>query len=71
VCWKYDVAACAGDPALIKAAEGEETKGKISMKQLFGKKNIKKDGTEGKVASWRCCRAAPPVIKCIPRRAPA
>ena len=28
---------------------GSENRGKISMKELFGKKNITKDGKEGKV----------------------
>ena len=29
----------------------QDARGKISMKELFGRRNIKKDGTEGKV-SW-------------------
>jgi hypothetical protein len=50
---------CAGWRAVVSAGnaeimgssgEGEETvRGKISMKKLFGRKNLKKDGTEGKV----------------------
>lgn len=28
---------------------GGDIRGKVSMKKLFGRRNIKKDGTEGKV----------------------
>lgn len=32
---------------------GGDMRGKVSMKKLFGKRNIKKDGTEGKVRQRR------------------
>ena len=37
-----------GDPN-DKGEQDEDARGKISMKELFGKKNITKDGKEGKV----------------------
>ena len=37
-----------GDPK-DKVQQDEDVRGKISMKELFGKKNITKDGKEGKV----------------------
>ena len=37
-----------GDPK-DKAELDEDVRGKISMKELFGRKNITKDGKEGKV----------------------
>lgn len=47
----YGLEALSSDPALCPPEEGS-VRGKISMKKLFGKKNIKKDGTEGKVRGW-------------------
>ena len=38
-----------------KGEQDEDVRGKISMKELFGKKNITKDGKEGKVS--RKCRS--------------
>ena len=38
----------AGDPQLM-GGDGQDVRGKVSMKKLFGRRNIKKDGTEGKV----------------------
>lgn len=37
--------------------EGGDIRGKVSMKTLFGKANIKKDGTEGKVRRRACADA--------------
>ena len=41
----------AGNPEIMGGAgEGDDAvRGKVSMKKLFGRKNLKKDGTEGKV----------------------
>ncbi|PSC72198.1 DNA polymerase I chloroplastic mitochondrial [Micractinium conductrix] len=43
----YGLEALSGDKGVM--GEGVDVRGKVSMKQLFGKKNIKKDGTEGKL----------------------
>lgn len=54
-----------GDPDVMGSqgadGAGAEVRGKVSMKKLFGRKNKKKDGTEGKVRCsvgplrQRCC----------------
>lgn len=51
-------------PAKAAAAKGVATAGsdslaKVSMKKLFGRPNIKKDGTPGKVRGMSDCRLAP------------
>lgn len=47
-----------GDKKLM--GSGGDIRGKVSMKDLFGRPNIKKDGTKGKVcaglACWTRCR---------------
>jgi hypothetical protein len=50
----------------------QDVRGKISMKELFGRRNIKKDGTEGKVSpgwggavqniSCACCISSWPLL---------
>ena len=50
----YSLEALSSDPGLMKDAvklliDEEGLQGKVSMKSLFAKKNIKKDGTEGKL----------------------
>ncbi|XP_058093524.1 DNA polymerase I B, chloroplastic/mitochondrial isoform X2 [Magnolia sinica] len=49
----YSLEALTGDPKVMSGAnshnEGELIAGKISMKSIFGKKKLKKDGTEGKL----------------------
>jgi hypothetical protein len=39
-----------GDQSLMGDGGEQDVRGKISMKELFGRRNIKKDGTEGKVS---------------------
>lgn len=48
-------ARCAGDQQLMgNGSSQEDIRGKVSMKKLFGRRNIKKDGTEGKVGgAWK------------------
>ncbi len=41
------------EPAKGAAAAGGDSLAKVSMKKLFGRPNIKKDGTPGKVWSMR------------------
>lgn len=43
-----------GDEKLM--GSGGDIRAKVSMKKLFGRRNIKKDGTEGKVCAGRVCR---------------
>ncbi|KAG9153800.1 hypothetical protein Leryth_005925 [Lithospermum erythrorhizon] len=50
----YSLEALSGDPSVMSDARlgpGEELIGKVSMKTIFGKKKIKKDGSEGKTTS--------------------
>ena len=42
------------DAIIMTQFQGDDNRGKISMKELFGRRNITKDGKEGKV------RATPP-----------
>lgn len=46
-------AGSAVEPAKGAAAGGSDTLAKVSMKKLFGRPNIKKDGTPGKVRGAR------------------
>lgn len=39
------------DQHIMMQFQGAENRGKISMKELFGKRNVTKDGKEGKVSS--------------------
>ncbi|RAL43501.1 hypothetical protein DM860_012642 [Cuscuta australis] len=48
----YSLEALTGDTSVMcdaSVAPGEELFGKVSMKTIFGRKKLKKDGTEGKV----------------------
>ncbi|CAA3033489.1 DNA polymerase I B, chloroplastic mitochondrial-like [Olea europaea subsp. europaea] len=48
----YSLEALTGDPSVIPNAKprpGEEMIGKVSMKTIFGRKKLKKDGSEGKI----------------------
>ncbi|KAI4388180.1 hypothetical protein MLD38_000533 [Melastoma candidum] len=51
----YSLEALSGDPKVvgehISGPTGTELIGKISMKTIFGKKKVKKDGTEGKLVT--------------------
>ncbi|CDP05771.1 unnamed protein product [Coffea canephora] len=50
----YSLEALTGDSSVMSDARlclGEELIGKVSMKTIFGKKKIKKDGSEGKVVT--------------------
>ena len=38
-----------GGEEAASASAADSIRGKVSMKTLFGRRNIKKDGTEGKV----------------------
>lgn len=53
---------CAGcrDDNLMRGFQGDDARGKLSMKEIFGKRNITKSGLEGKV----CCRLAIPTAIC-------
>lgn len=44
----YSLEALSSDPQLM-GGDGQDVRGKVSMKKLFGRRNIKKDGTEGKL----------------------
>ena len=41
--------ACAAEVELMNHSGLDEIRGKVSMKRLFGRRNVKKDGTEGKL----------------------
>ncbi|KAL2473007.1 DNA polymerase I A [Forsythia ovata] len=48
----YSLEALTGDPSVMSDAKmgpGEEMIGKVSMKTIFGRKKLKKDGSEGKI----------------------
>uniref|UniRef100_A0A2P2LDZ8 DNA-directed DNA polymerase n=3 Tax=Rhizophora mucronata TaxID=61149 RepID=A0A2P2LDZ8_RHIMU len=47
----YSLEALTGDKNVMKGAKSnyEQLIGKVSMKQIFGKKKVKKDGSEGKI----------------------
>ncbi|CAI9773443.1 unnamed protein product [Fraxinus pennsylvanica] len=48
----YSLEALTGDPFVMSNAKlrlGEEMIGKVSMKTIFGRKKLKKDGSEGKI----------------------
>lgn len=45
----YSLEALSSDKFLMGADSETEIRGKVSMKKLFGRRNIKKDGTEGKL----------------------
>ena len=43
------------DAVIMTQFRGDDNRGKISMKELFGRKNITKDGKEGKVGPLQIC----------------
>lgn len=45
----YSLEALSGDKKVMSGIKKEELFGKISMKAIFGRKKIKKDGSEGKI----------------------
>lgn len=45
----YSLEALSSDKTLMGGDSETEIRGKVSMKKLFGRRNIKKDGTEGKL----------------------
>lgn len=50
----YSLEALTGDPKVMSGAQlcdGKELIGKVSMKTIFGKRKIKKDGKEGKIVT--------------------
>jgi hypothetical protein len=49
---------------------GQDIRGKVSMKKLFGRRNIKKDGTEGKVGRRLNLQEPKPVCGFAPCRGP-
>ena len=45
----YSLEALSAEEELMGPLDMTDARGKISMKKIFGRKNIKKDGTEGKL----------------------
>ena len=55
----YSLEALTSDPVVVGVPKAE-LRGKVSMKELFGRPKLKKDGTPGSWWScprWRRCRA--------------
>ena len=72
----YSLEALTNDPDVMSDAfdsDGADIRSKLSMKELFGKPNIKKDGSDGKLVrvwvttSVLSSPALPPLSECAPR----